>query len=370
MHTVMVIDDSMTDLLVAEKALEGSYRVMIEQNGRHALDFLTKTSKLPSLILLDVDMSTINGFEVYSKIAANPKLSNIPVIFVSGNSETSTELEAYQLGAVDYVVKPFVSEILKRKVSLHIGIIEDKAKIVEQNETLNDYNEQLQEYNDELQNKASKAVKNVVHLEYFIVGVITDLITKKDGFTGEHCKKVSKYMEVLLKQMMRDGTARYPISDIDLILTSSRLIDMGKIGVPDAIIEKVGKYTPEEFEVMKQHTIIAADSIQKFAYLLPDSPFITYMYQMARSHHEQWCGRGYPDGLMGVNIPQLARIVAVCDVYDALISKRTYKKEMSHEQACNIINQAAGIQFDPGVVAAFNKVSEEFKNISLHPPED
>ncbi|MBO6146821.1 MAG: HD domain-containing protein, partial [Lachnospiraceae bacterium] len=129
------------------------------------------------------------------------------------------------------------------------------------------------------------------------------------------------------------------------------------------IVQKEGKYTPAEFDVMKKHTVFAADSIERFTYLVPNSPFITYAYQMARSHHEQWCGNGYPDGLKGTEIPQLARIVSVCDVYDALVSKRTYKKEMTHEQACAVINQVSGVQFDPAVVAEFNKVSDEFREI-------
>jgi len=364
MHTVMVIDDSMTELVVAEKALEGSYRVMLEQNGRHALDYLKKLTKLPSLVLLDIDMPAINGFEIFSQMRSVDTLREIPVIFVSGTNDTATELEAYQLGAVDYIVKPFVSEILKRKVNLHIGIVDDKKKLASVNSTLQDYNEQLQDYNDELQAKASVATQSVQALEYFLVGMISDLITKKDGYTGIHCKRVAKYMEILLRQMMKDGTARYPVRDVEMILMCAQLFDMGKIGVPDIILEKVGKYSPEEFEIMKKHTILAADSIEKYAYLMPNSPLVSYSYQMARSHHEQWCGKGYPDGLAGENIPQLARIIAVCDVYDALVSKRTYKNAMPHEQAYSIINQAAGVQFDPQVVAAFNKVHVDFYDAS------
>lgn len=363
MHIVMVIDDSKTDLLIAEKALEGNYRVLVEQNGKHALEYLRSASKLPSLILLDIDMHGMNGFEFYSKMASESKLKDIPVIFVSGLTDTATELEAYQLGAVDYMEKPFVPEILKKKVGMHIGIVEDKQKIIEQNNILQDYNVQLQDYNGELQTRASETTKNLANLEYFIIGVLEDLITKKDGFTGSHCRKVSRYMEVLLKRMMRDNLARLPIKDMSIIIMSSQLIDMGKIGVPDRIVQKEGKYTPAEFDVMKKHTVFAADSIERFTYLVPNSPFITYAYQMARSHHEQWCGNGYPDGLKGTEIPQLARIVSVCDVYDALVSKRTYKKEMTHEQACAVINQVSGVQFDPAVVAEFNKVSDEFREI-------
>ena len=365
MHTVMVIDDNMTELIVAQKALEGLYRVMIEQNGRHALDYLKKATVMPSLILLDIDMPAINGFEVFSQMVADTKMKDIPVIFVTGTDDPSTELEAYQLGAVDFIVKPFVSEILKRKVNLHIGIVDNKKKLLGQNSSLQDYNEQLQNYNNELSSNALIQSQNFQHLEYFIIGIITDLITKKDGYSGIHCKRVAKYMEILLKEMIAEGIVSYPAGDVELILMSAQLHDMGKIGVPDEILEKVGKYTPEEFEVMKKHTIYAADSIEKFAYLLPNSNFISYIYQMARSHHEQWCGNGYPDGKAVAAIPELARILSVCDVYDALVSKRTYKKPMTHEQAYSIINQAAGTQFDPQVVAAFNKVHVDFYDASM-----
>ena len=148
--------------------------------------------------------------------------------------------------------------------------------------------------------------------------------------------------------------------ELEMILMASQLHDMGKIGIPDSILTKTGKYSDEEFSLMRQHTVFAADSIQKFAYLLPNSNFLSYAYQMARSHHEQWCGNGYPDRLSGPAIPQLARILSVGDVYDALVSERSYKKPYNHEQACQIINQGSGIQFDPQVVQVFNRCQAEF----------
>lgn len=360
MHSVMVIDDSMTELLVAQKALEGNFRVIPQQGGRAALEYLDKAKVLPSLILLDIDMPAINGFEVFSMLAANDAVKHIPVIFVTGNHDVSTELEAYSLGAVDFIRKPYVAEILQKKVDLHIGILDDKKKLQSRNNSLQEFNDQLQDYNDQLQEDTNATKQQVHRLEYFVIGIITDLITKKDGYSGIHCKRVSKYMEILLNSMMNLKMIRIPTEDLELILMASQLHDMGKIGVPDSILAKVGKYTEEEFAIMRNHTVYAADSIQKFAYLLPNSNFLSYTYQMARSHHEQWCGRGYPDGLSGQAIPQLARILAVGDVYDALVSERTYKKPFSHEQACQIINQGAGIQFDPQVIQAFNQCSGEF----------
>lgn len=360
MHSVMVIDDSMTELALVQKALEGEYRIIPQQGGKAALEYLAKAKVMPSIILLDIDMPVLNGFEVFSQICMDEKLKDIPVIFVTGNQDVSTELEAYSLGAVDFIRKPYVAEILQKKVDLHIGILDDKKKLQGRNTSLQEFNEQLQEYSDQLQEEANATKAQVSRLEYFLIGIVTDLITKKDGYSGIHCKRVSKYLEILLRKMTEMKIIRIPSEDFELILMASQLHDMGKIGVPDAILCKDGKYTNEEFAIMRNHTVYAAESIQKFAYLLPNSSFLAYTYQMARSHHEQWCGKGYPDGLAGAAIPQLARILAVSDVYDALVSERTYKKAFTHEQACAIINQGAGIQFDPQVVQAFNQCQAEF----------
>lgn len=360
MHSVMVIDDSMTELIMVQKALEGEYRVITEQGGKAALEYLAKAKVMPSIILLDIDMPALNGFEVFSQLVADEKFKEIPVIFVTGNQDVSTELEAYSLGAVDFVRKPYVAEILQKKISLHVSIIDNKKKLQGRNISLQEFNEQLQDYNDQLQEEGQAQKVQIQRLEYFIIGMVTDLITKKDGYSGVHCKRVSKYMEILLRTMTELKMIRIPQEDFELILMASQLHDMGKIGVPDAILAKVGKYTQEEFDVMRNHTVYAADSIQKFAYLLPNNNFLSYTYQMARSHHEQWCGKGYPDGLAGAAIPQLARILAVGDVYDALVSERSYKKAFSHEQACQIINQGSGVQFDPQVIQAFNRCQNEF----------
>jgi len=360
MHSVMVIDDSQTELTLVNKALEGNFRVITQQGGKAALEYLDGAKVMPSIILLDIDMPMFNGFEVFSMLQSDERFKQIPVIFVTGNQESSTELEAYSLGAVDFIRKPYVAEILLKKVTLHTGILDDKKKLQNRNNSLQEFNDQLQDYNNQLEEDTNASKAQIHRLEYFVIGIITDLTTKKDGYSGIHCKRVSKYMEILMRTMTELKMIRIPPEDFELILMASQLHDMGKIGVPDAILAKVGKYTEEEFGIMRNHTVYASDSIQKFAYLLPNNNFLSYTYQMARSHHEQWCGRGYPDGLAGSAIPQLARILAVGDVYDALVSERTYKKAFTHEQACAIINQGAGIQFDPQVVQAFNHCQAEF----------
>ena len=351
MYTIMIVDDNETELMIAQKALEKDYIITPISNSKQALARLGKATLMPSLIILDIAMPGINGFEMIMRLKTSEKAKNIPVIFLSGDPDNATELEAYRLGAVDFIRKPVVAELLQKRIELQIRLIEHQKQ-------MNDYNQQLQQ-------TASFQTQNAMRLEYFIIGIITDLISEKDGYSGMHCLRVSKYMGVLLKEMLLSGINFGILADdYEMIILCSQLHDMGKIGVPDSVLQKEGKYTDEEFMQMKNHTLLAANAIQKYAYLLPNSKFLNYTYQMARSHHEQYSGAGYPDGLAGNNIPILARILGVADVYDALVSERPYKKAFTHEQAYNIITQGSGLQFDPQVVAAFQRVHMEFYEIS------
>jgi len=343
MYTIMIVDDNDTELLIAQKALEKNYRIIAMNNSKAALQRLSKTTIMPDIILLDVAMPGINGFDMIMRLKASEKTKNIPVLFLSGDKENSTELEAYRLGGVDFIRKPVLPDLLKKRIELQTDLL--------------DYKKQMNTYNSQLQQTASYQAMSAMNLEYFIIGIITELIAEKDHYTGMHVVCVSKYMEILLKEMLLSGV-NYGIdpNDFEIILLSSRLHDMGKIGVPDYVLSKVGKYTDEEFAMMKRHTTMSANAIQKYAYLLPNNKFLYYTYQMARYHHERVDGNGYPDRLSGNNIPILARILAVADVYDGLVAERSYKKAKTHEEAYNIITQGAGVQFDPQVVAAFQRV--------------
>ncbi|MDO4189314.1 MAG: response regulator [Lachnospiraceae bacterium] len=351
MYTIMMVDDDDTELVLTQKTLQDYYQFIPMNNPKSALTRLAKASA-PDLIILDVEMPGINGFEMMTRIKTSEKTKNVPVIFLSGTSESTTELECYRLGAVDFIRKPVVPELLKKRIELQVELL--------------DYKKSIEEKTTGLQNTANFYAQNAMRLEYFIIGIITDLIAVKDPYTGTHNIGVSRFFEIILKEMLMSGI-NYGIdsSDFELIILSSRLHDMGKIGVPDSVLQKQGKYTDEEFKMMKSHTVLAASAIQKYAYLLPNNKFLTYTYQMARFHHERFDGMGYPDRLAGPNIPVLARILAVADVYEAVTADRSYKKAMSHEQAYNIITQGAGVQFDPQVVAAFQRVHEDIAQASI-----
>lgn len=342
----MLIDDNDTELVVMQRTLEKKYNVIPMNNSKSALTRLAKSTIMPDLIIVDIALPVINGFEMAMRLKTSDRTKDIPIMFLSGDKENTTELEAYRIGAVDFIRKPIVADLLDKRVELQIDLLEYKKSIDKQTQGL--------------QQTANYYAQNAMRLEYFIIGIITDLIAEKDPYTGIHCVCVSKYMEILLKEMLLSGV-NYGIdsSDFELILLSSRLHDMGKIGVPDSVLQKQGKFTDEEFMAMKMHTVLAANAIQKYAYLLPNSKFLTYTFQMTRYHHERFDGMGYPDRLSGQNIPILARILAVADVYEALTAERSYKKAMPHEQAYNIITQGAGVQFDPQVVAAFQRVHND-----------
>ncbi|MBR5766956.1 MAG: response regulator [Lachnospiraceae bacterium] len=351
MYSVMILDNSEVELVMIQKALEKDYNVISMNNSKQALARLNKANIMPDLIILDLMLQGVSGLEVLTRLMTQEKTKGIRVIMISGDKDASTEIEAYRIGAVDFVKKPLNMQVLKRRVDMQAELLENKK--------------QMGTYMGQLKQSMASADQNTLKLEYFIIGVITDLIKVKDTFAGMSSLAVSRYMGLILREMLMSGV-NYGINpaDFELIILSSQLHDMGKIGIPDHILQKVGKYTDEEFEMMKKHTVLAADAIQRYSYLIPNSKFLNFTYQMARYHHERYDGGGYPDHLMGVNIPILARILSVADTYDALVSTRSYRQAKTHEQAYNIITQAAGLQFDPTVVSAFQRAHMDIYEMS------
>lgn len=351
MYSIMILDNSEVELVMMQKALEKDYNITAMNNSKQALARLNKATIMPDIVIMDVVLQGVSGFEVLTRLMTGEKTKNVRVIMVSGDKDASTEVEAYRLGACDFVKKPVSMQILKKRVEMQVELLEGKK--------------QMGSFSSQLQQSMAAAGQNTLKLEYFIIGVITDLITVKDTYAGMSALAVSRYMGLILREMLMSGI-NYGIdpADFELIILSSQLHDMGKIGIPDYILQKTGKYTDEEFELMKRHTMLAANAIQKYSYLIPNTKFLNFTYQMARFHHERYDGGGYPDRLMGVNIPILARILSVADTYDALVSTRSYKQSKTHEQAYNIITQAAGLQFDPTVVSAFQRAHADIYEMS------
>lgn len=341
---IMIIDDNATNLNIARMALEQYYEVLLIPSGEKALKLFERLT--PDLILLDVDMPGMDGFEVIRQIKQSTyPVKNVPVIFVTAKDDSGSEFDGLNLGAVDYITKPFSFPLLLKRIELHL---------------------QLQQYSHNLEKMVMEKTKVISELQYSIVHVLSDMVERRDGSTGGHLLRTQNYLAVLLGEAKRQKLYRDEMAGVDeeLYIHASQLHDVGKMSIPDSILLKPGKLTTEEFEVMKAHTVMGAEAIRSAMSSVQEKKFLEIAASFACSHHERWDGNGYPSGLRELDIPIEGRLMAIVDVYDALISERPYKRALSHETARGIILSECGTHFDPLLVAAFEKVSEVFGKIA------
>ncbi len=375
MSRIMIVDDNVINLTLAKKVLEKSYTVVPVPSGAMALKVLGKLSELPDLILLDVNMPDVDGFQLAKTLKSDGNLAEIPIIFLTAANEVETEVDGLSIGAVDYIVKPIHPELLKKRVEIHLTMLSQKKE--------------LAGYANNLQSLVDEKTQNILQLQFAIIHTVSDLIQKRDGYTGGHTIRVSQYVEILLDALFNANKAEgIEVEDIPAIVLSSKLHDVGKIAIPDHILLKPGKLTsdefdsikthtnqgadsiiksmlsPQELEAMPAHTLFGADSISEAIRFAHDNIFLKHALTMARSHHEKWSGEGYPDGLAGEDIPFMARVLAIADVYDALRSHRPYKGEISHEMSVKLIEKDSGYSFDPSLVEVFLTVEKQFEMLA------
>lgn len=351
MQKIMVVDDNVTNLNVARKALGNCYEVFPILDGQKALKIIPKIK--PDLILLDVEMPEMDGFEVIEKIKDLGKpFDEIPVIFVTAKDDTSSEFEGLDLGAVDYIIKPFSFPLLLKRVALHLKLASQQK--------------QLQNYSCNLENMVESQTETIQKLQYSIVHVLADMVERRDGSTGAHLVRTSEYLKIILHKAHEMDIYQNELKDvnIEVLAHASKLHDIGKIAIPDGILLKEGKLTDFEFEVMKRHTIEGENAIKSAMEIVEGSEFLQVASDFIGAHHERIDGSGYPRGLKGDDIPIYGRLMAIADVYDALISMRTYKPYYNHEDAVKIMFDGAGIHFDPKLMDVFKEVTEDFKIIS------
>ena len=348
-HKVMVIDDNTVNLQVARKALSGTYTVIPATSGETALILLEKV--LPSLILLDIQMPEMNGFEAIRLLKRNKTTQNIPVIFLTAIDDNVKEMEGLQLGAVDYIKKPFSTPLLVQRVNLQIALVEQQKE--------------LKNYNDNLTNLVYEKTKTIEELHHAIIFALSDLIDNRDGLTGGHVKRTQEYLMILTSALMQSGEYVDELEgmDLDMWIESAQLHDIGKVGIPDDILKKPGGLTEEEFEVIKTHTTIGENALNRAMEQTSNRDFLQYAATVAASHHEWWDGTGYPYALKGLDIPLIGRLLAIVDVYDALVSDRPYKKAFSHEVAVEIIIEESGTHFDPVLIEIFKQCLSFFENV-------
>ena len=339
--TLFIIDDSDTNLAMAEEALEEHYRVMTLPSATKMLALLEKVT--PDLILLDIEMPDMDGFEALQRLKSNPAHTDIPVIFLTSMTDAAVEVKGFQLGVVDFITKPFSAPVLLNRIKTHLDI----------DEIIRD------------------RLEHIHKLQNGIIFVFADMVENRDENTGGHVERTSLYIRLMMDAMMEQKVYFDEIKDMDLELfsLSARLHDVGKIAIPDSILNKPGKLTDEEFNRMKMHAMEGEKVITKMVTRTEDVEFLRHAKLFAGSHHERWDGAGYPNGLAGTNIPIQGRVMALVDVYDALVSERPYKKPFAEDEAVNIILEGSGSQFDPTLMSVFISIKDQFTIVKSKFPD-
>jgi putative two-component system response regulator len=343
---IVLVDDNPVNLKLARNTLMERYNVFTVPSAQKLFQFLEQT--IPDLILLDVVMPEISGYEAIGTLKNNPRTAGIPVIFLTSRTDTTSELEGFSLGAVDYISKPFSPQLLLKRVEVHLLLESQKAE--------------LKDLNENLQHLVDEKTGEVLELQNAMLITMANLVECRDDVTGGHVERTEQFLRLLVAEMREEGVYRDILDtwNIELFLQSSKLHDVGKIAIKDNVLLKPGPLTKEEFEEMKKHTIFGETVIEKIQQNAKESIFLTHAKIMAGTHHENWDGTGYPRGIGGSNIPLQGRLMAFVDVYDALISDRPYKKAFPPEQAVKIITEGCGTQFDPDLKNVFLSASKRF----------
>jgi len=335
MKTIFIVDDADTNLAKAKQCLEDSYRVLTMPSATKMFALLEKI--IPDLILLDIEMPEMNGFVALEKLMQNQKTAKIPIVFLTAQTDAAIESRGFEMGAVDFITKPFSEPVLRNRITSHLNL----AEIIK------------------------KRTQRIERLQTSIVSVLADMVESRDEITGGHVERTTRYVSILLNEAMSKGLYTEIMNswDLDVVIPSAKLHDIGKITISDLILNKPGKLSPEEFEIMKTHAIEGEKIINKIIEQTEDDDFLIHAKLFAGYHHERWDGLGYPHGLKGEDIPLQGRIMAIADVYDALTSERPYKKAFTHENSTEIIMENVGKQFDPKIAKIFYDVNDKFKAI-------
>lgn len=338
MKKIFIVDDNATNRATAKIALDDSYETLALPSAQKMFQLLEKV--IPDLILLDVDMPEMDGFEALSILKADEKLKTIPVIFLTAKNDTESEIRGFEMGAIDFINKPFSPPVLIKRIELHI----------------------------EMDRLIKESLAKVRKVHNATINVIANMVENRDKVTGGHIDRTQKYLFILINEMVRSNIYNDEVSkwNIELFLPSAQLHDVGKINISDVILNKPGKLTDEEYDLIKEHCVKGEKIIDEMINKSDEDGYLIYSKRFSSCHHEKWDGTGYPRGLSGEGIPLEGRIMAIADVYDALVSERPYKKPFTHEEAVEIIKDGSGTHFDPKIVDVFLNVADDFKTQTEH----
>ena len=351
--SILVVDDTPDNLMLMSELLKDYYKIKVANSGMKALK-IAQSDTPPDLILLDVMMPDLDGYEVCKQLKTNPQTRHIPIIFLTAKSDVTDETKGLELGAIDYITKPINPAIVMARVKTHLDM-----------KMMQDF---LRNQNHFLEAEIEKRTREVAAIQDVTIHAMASLAETRDNETGNHIRRTQNYVRILAQKLRYHPRFSHFLDDdkmIEILFKSAPLHDIGKVGIPDNILLKPGRFEPEEFEIMKTHPALGRSAILHAEYELGiEVPFLKYAKEIAYAHQEKWDGSGYPLGLSGDDIPISARLMAIADVYDALISRRVYKEGMTHEKALQIIVEGKGSHFDPDMVDAFLELQDDFKAIA------
>ncbi len=350
---ILLVDDETLYIDILVDLLREEYTTVVAKSGAQALKRVAD-GPLPDLVLLDILMPEMDGYEVCRLLKEDARTRGIPVIFLTVKSEVSDEIRGFELGAVDYIAKPMSPPIVRARVKSHLDLHKAQQQLESQNELLE---ERIRERTEELNRTKDVAIF-----------CMASLAETRDNETGAHILRTQNYIKRLAQHLCSHPRYRdYLQADgtIEMLYKTSPLHDIGKVGVPDRILLKPGKLEPEEWELMKKHAEYGHDALLRAEHELGSTDFLQMAREIAYTHHERWDGSGYPRGLSGDEIPISGRLMAIADVYDALISKRVYKEAYTHERAVEIVRQSSGTHLDPDIVDAFLQLQDSFRQIAI-----
>jgi len=375
LKTIFIVDDNDVNLSTAEKALSKQYRAFTLPSASDMFELLDNI--VPDLILLDILMPKMNGFEAMRLLKSDGRYLDIPVMFLTSRNDATTEARGFEMGAVDFISKPFSEPVLLNRVRTHLeieGLIHERTAMLRQR------------------------TGKLQRLQNSMVSILANMVESRDKYTGRHIERTTKYIKILLNAMLERGVYSTEIThwnfeeivssarlhdigeifianetppfnsetapfNLETVISSARLHDIGKITISDLILNKPGKLTADEYELMKTHASEGEKIIDSIIIESGNEVFLQNAKLFAGCHHERWDGTGYPRGLKGTDIPLQGRIMAVVDVYDALISDRSYKSGFTHEKAVEIVKESSGSHFDPKIVDVFLEVSDLFREV-------
>ena len=346
---ILIVDDDFINRMILTEILQDDYQIIEAANGTETFKILYEDKIIPTVVLLDIIMPDIDGFQVLERIKHEEETKNIPVLFITASDSDETESRGLKFGAADYVTKPFNHDVVRARVDNHIN---------------------LARYQHGLEQLVIKKAAEVTKTYEQTLEVLATIIEYRNLESGAHIRRTTLLTESLVDKMLTTEKFKDALlsENVHSLVKASALHDIGKIGIPDSVLLKPGKLTDEEFDMMKTHTSVGSEIIESIASTLPDNDlYLKYAQDICHYHHERWDGKGYPSGLKGEEIPLSARLISVVDVYDALVNPRCYKPPFTHDVSLGIIVEGRGTQFDPDIVDILPEISETFRKLEkLH----